>query len=282
MGDLKRVISGDELLGDRQTQQQQQQEATSNDNNNNNRQNLHRDGNNSSPQEESSEAMLIEPDTEPTTEVYSDHHDAPLELLTGFARGASDAFTANSSLSDASEAGAREETMLLDVDMDDMIGFDASPTPLAGVSSSGPYLNHHPGPYYQQHFHHHQTNNRATETTTMTTNAHHYQQQLSSHPLAVSHDRSLQRMDSAGSRSDDSGSARGTTTQSQSSSRDWGWFEDVHQSGQLTPTLTRRDNSRETSDDNYGNRGSPGRMRKQHHNRRMVARLDPKDGTAPN
>lgn len=189
-------------------------------------------------------AMVVEPD--PDQEYHYDsndnsNHDAPLDLIDPHSdRNASDNFTTSSSLSDASQEGDnKNESHQVDVYMEDVL-VEGSPTPLAGVGS-GPHLHQHPPAHYQQHLQQ-QQHYRITR---------------------------LQRMDS--SDGSDSGSARATT--SQNSSRDWGWFEDVHQSGQLTPTgsLTNRNRSSGGGKDksNPKSRGKP-----------MLVRMDPKDETA--
>lgn len=159
---------------------------------------------------------------------YSDH-DAPLELIAPPERSSSDTFTTSSSLSDASQEGDNKQPV--DVDMDDVV-VEGSPTPLAGVGS-GPHLNQHPLAHYQQHL---QEQHRAAR---------------------------MERMDS--SDDSDSGDARATT--SQNSSRDWGWFEDVHQSGQITPTGS------------LTNRKPVGKDRSGSKSKNKHIRLDAKDGT---
>lgn len=181
-------------------------------------------------------AMIVEPDTE-------EFHNAPVDLISPHNRQNSETFTTSSSLSDASQDAADPKAQMthqVDVYMEDIMGQEA-PTPLAGVSSSL-VLNQHPPAHYQQHL------------------------------STKSPPQRLQRMDS--SDGSDSGSARDrATTTSQNSSRDWGWFEDVHQSGQLTPTgsLTK------------GHRAG-GSSQKKPKNKpivpRMVIGMDPKDETA--
>ncbi|CAB9510115.1 expressed unknown protein [Seminavis robusta] len=183
-------------------------------------------------------AAMIEPDNDPTE--YSDH-DAPLDLISPPNRNVSDdAFTTSSSLSDASEGNKSQN--LVDVDMEDVFAYEGSPTPLAGVGS-GPYLNQHPPTHYQQH-------------------------------LQPKQQR-LQRMDSTPS--DDSGSGRGATTTSQNSSRDWGWFEDVHQSGQLTPTGSLTNRTTRRHPDENGHKNASGKSKKSIPHR---IGLDPNNETA--
>jgi len=271
-GALRRVISGDDIDGTGGQQQNSEQEAFAFGNGGNNNDNQTMD----SPMQH---AVMVEHDHGDTTE-YSDH-DAPLDLIAAAQhdRNHSDTFTTSSSLSDASahdgilppshitshHHSGSDDMMNTDVYMEDVI-VEGSPTPLAGVGS-GPQSHPMPPSHYQQHLEHRQLllamggGGLAARGTTAPLNygdGHH-------------HGR-LQRMDSDSDGSD-SGSARATTT-SQNSSRDWGWFEDVHQSGALTPTQTSKGIRGPDS-------GGDGKRRPNKSNRpmhRMVVALD-RDGT---
>lgn len=183
------------------------------------------------------EPPLVEPDHDQYSQ-YSNNHDAPFNLIAPPNRNSSDTFTTSSSLSDASQEGDnKDQTQQVDVCMEDiLVGVEGSPTPLAGVGS-GPHLNQHPPTHYQQHLH------------------------------EQHHAKGLQRMDS--SDGSDSGSARATTSQN-SSRGGWGWFEDVHQSGQLTPTGSLTNRTKSTT-------GGKEKGSSKKHNMRS---MDPKDETA--
>ena len=239
LGAIRRVISGEDVRGTdeqqppQQQQQQQQQQP----------QQPSHHMNSPIPMDEDRHpnggANVVEPDHYHTEE-YSDNG-APLEVFQRD-RNASDTFTANSSLSDTSEAGNQQQ---IDVLMEDVLLGEESPTPLAGVGA-GPQQHQHPPTHYQQHLQSSATNHR------------------------------LQRMDSGASDGSDSGSARATT--SQNSSRDWGWFEDVHISGQLTPTSSMTNRNRVGKDDGKDKNHSRSKNKRGSHHHRI--NLDPKDGTS--
>lgn len=244
LGAIRRVISGEDVRGGDENhsdgQQQRQQPSRGDDRPTQSQMNappspMDVDGSTDRPLS----AVLVEPDHE--LGEYCEN-DAPLEIVERD-RNASGTFTANSSLSDASEAG--KDHQQVDVLMEDVLVDEESPTPLAGAGS-GPQIYQHPPAQYQQRLQSSATNHR------------------------------LQRMDSGVSDGSDSGSARGTT--SQNSSRDWGWFEDVHVGGQLTPTSSMT--NRKHNKDGTGKDKSHSKSKnKRSHNHRMVVGLDPKDGT---